>query len=159
MNVEVCKSFLCKSLNLGENRLRTIQTKILEQRSLKDERGNHVGALKLTNEMTELIDTHCYNQRHRKAHYDNSSLYYFENPELDLITLYYSFTEFYESEKNCECPISESSYTKYFNHHLPFTFKRPHTDMCDLCEINVINNSLESSEMVKHKQMVQEYQV
>ena len=107
---------------------------------LHDKRGSHGNQkLKLTEEVKQLIHTHCASLPHTETHYSSNQtkLHYFENPELTLTRLYESFVNFYKAETgNCTTPIEQNTYSEYFNHYVNFTFKVPTTDVCNFCYEN-----------------------
>jgi len=76
---------------------------------------------------------------------------------LSLTTLYKLFLEYHTKKTGNENPpTSESTYSKYFNHNLDFTFSKPRTDVCNFCFQNR-NNVLVNIELANHKKNVDDY--
>ena len=118
--------------------MRTVQIKILNNETLSDRRGeNIIHNLKLTDDVKELIISHCDSIPHRQSHYSHeyTSLKYFENLTLNLPIIYELFTEYYKAVTGIlEPPIKDSTYAKFFNHFSGFTFTMPRTDVCNACK-------------------------
>ena len=92
--------------------------------------------LKLTEEIKLLIHEHCISLPHDQSHYslEHTSLKYFQDSSLCLNTLYAKFCRFSEERKGINAPpIGLSTYSKYFNYFVNFTFDRPRTDVCNDC--------------------------
>ena len=48
--------------------------------------------------------------------------------------MYCLFLDYYSSiTRDEEIPIDISTYSKYFNHYMNFSFRLPRTDVCDVC--------------------------
>ncbi|XP_043469861.1 uncharacterized protein LOC122503403 [Leptopilina heterotoma] len=159
-NIPICQKFLCEVLNIGIKRIRTVQNKILNKDTVCDLRGKHGNhVVKLNEDLKELIEIHCISIPHRSSHYrrENTGLKYFENSELTLDLLYDLFVEFYKSvTQKDEIPLNRSTYAKYFNHNLPFSFRLPRTDVCNLCYKSETNTN-ENENYVEHKQKANDY--
>ena len=70
--------------------------------------------------------------------------------------LYELFLEYYTQKTGVpNPPLNESTYSKYFQCHLNFTFSRPHSDVCNTCFENRFNQ--ESAECKEHKKNVEDY--
>lgn len=152
-----CRKFFCKVLQLMDKRVTHLQNKILNQRHLSDARGKHGNTVKLTGEVKNLIKEHCESIPHSESHYDadRKKLKAFDNPEISLIILYKEFLKFYTSKTGkSDLRICLSAYSKYFNHHLPFTFTLPRVDVCDFC---FQNKSNETSDALKHQRDIVNY--
>lgn len=136
-NISVCQKFLCHLLQINKGRFATVQRKIITNEALDDNRGKHENHFKkLTEDIKELILLHCELLPHSQSHYkhETSNLNYFDHPDLDLKKLYNLFLEYYTSvTQNSDPPISEETYSNYFNYNLNFTFKKPRTDVCNIC--------------------------
>lgn len=157
--ISVCQHFLCKLLNIGRKRIRTVQSKAEKNEYIGDNRGKHENrVIRLTDEVKELIIAHCSSIPQSESHYtrEKSSLQYFENPDLTLKKMYELFLEFYAAKTGrFEIPLTRTTYEKYFNYHLNFSFSKPRTDVCDLCFENKCNNK--HSDLKVHKQSVKNY--
>ena len=98
---------------------------------------------------------------HSESHYsrEHSSLKYFDHAELTFNKLYKLFVEYYISKTgNPIAPIKESTYIKYFNHNLNFTFTKPRTDVCNFC-FKYRHNTKHNIELENHKKSVNEYKI
>lgn len=157
--VRVCKNFLKGVLKLSDKRFRVIQQKIIKGQSLHDRRGKHGNhAVKLTNELKDMIKQHCEAIPHSESHYggDRKNLMSFDNPELNMIGLYRLFVKYYQSKTGkSDAPIDISTYSRYFNHNLPFTFTIPRVDVCDYCFKN--ESQPNSAEFLKHTRDIEKY--
>ena len=92
IRTRVWQKFLCHVLNLDKSRLLKVQKNLLNGEPLHDKRGSHRNQkLKSTEEVKQLIHTHCASLPHTETHYSSkqTKLHYFENPELTLIRLPY----------------------------------------------------------------------
>ena len=70
----------------------------------------------------------CESLPHRSSHYTQkgSKLNYFDDSSLSFKILYAKFTEFYKLKTGINVvPIKESTYCKYFNHFVNFSFEKP----------------------------------
>ena len=79
---------------------------------------------------------HCESLPSTESHYarENSKLNYFEDSRLTLKNLYCLFLDYYSSiTGEEEIPIDISTYSKYFNHYMNFSFRLSPTDVCDVC--------------------------
>lgn len=161
-HIVVCQKFLLTLLSVGKGRFTGIQKKLLNNESLQDNRGLHSKrTVRLTEELKQLIQEHCLQIPHSPSHYNskNTQLFYFDHSDLTLTKLYQLFIEYYTLKTgNSESPLSESTYSKYFNHNLNFTFSKPRTDVCNFCfehKDNVENNI----ELENHLRNVKEYKL
>ena len=156
--ISVCQNFLCKVLDIGRKRIRVLQSKIGKNESLADNRGRHENhVIRLTDEVKNLIEEHCLSIPHSESHYrrEKSSLQYFDNPDLNLTTLYQLFLEFYAMKTGkTEIPLTRTTYEKYFQYNQNFAFSKPRTDVCDFCFENKDNQDLKVQE---HKLDVTKY--
>ena len=94
------------------------------------------------------------------SHYraEHSSLNYFKDSSLNLSRLYQLFIRFYELKyENKKCPITESTYCKYFNHFVNFTFEMPRTDVCNDCFTYKQTNEQMIDDAVHHYWKVNDY--
>lgn len=137
-DVVTCQNFLCKVMDIKRARFITLQQKIKNNESLGDKRGGNQqnNFLKLTEDVKKLIYAHCESLAHSESHYtrESSKLKYFKESELNLKTLYDKFKQYYTSETgNVAVPIKFSTYSKYFNYFVDFTFQMPRTDVCNEC--------------------------
>lgn len=137
LHFDVCRKFICNVFGVGERRIRTIQKIIMNEESFHDTRGTHGNQIvKLTEDVKTLIYEHCICSPHSQSHYglEHTKLNYFKDPTITLHSLYYSFVDFYASVTgDTVIPIDESTYSKYFNHYVNFSFGVPRTDVCDVC--------------------------
>lgn len=157
-NVMVCQKFLLNLLHLKIGRFTTIQKKLLNNESLEDNRGKHDSHQGLSNDLKQMIHDHCKLIPHSNSHYgsEKSNLLYFDNSELNISEMYKLFIAYYTAETgDIKPPITLSTYSKYFNHNLNFSFSKPRTDVCDFCFEN--RNNVESEEYRNHKQNVNDY--
>ena len=157
--IPVCQHFLCSVLDIGRKRIRVVQSKVAKNESLEDDRGTHKNhVIRLNDTVKNLIQEHCLSIPHNESHYsrEKSSLTYFENPDLNISILYKLFLEFYaEKTGKKEIPLTETTYRKYFQYNLKFSFSKPRTDVCDFCYEN--KNNTEDSDVKKHKMNVTNY--
>lgn len=156
----VCKQFFLKVFNISKNRISSIQKKIINGLSVSDGRGKHgKQIIKLTDDIKALIHQHCELIPHSQSHYsaEKSKLHYFDDPELNLNILYELFLDYYTSVTgDYSSPISISSYSKYFNHNVNFSFRMPRTDVCNFC-FEEETKTEKSSEFIQHKANVTAY--
>ena len=148
--------------NITEDRIKTVQKKIANQKPLADERGNHDNHFtKLTNDIKNLIQLHCESLPHSESHYsrENTKLNYFHDSSLTLTRLYDLFIEYYTAvTENSEIPIGESAYSKHFNHNVNFSFSLPRSDVCNLCyEYEKLGKR--GSTYEKHYTAIQNYKI
>ena len=106
-------------------------------RSFDDQRGgarSNDAFLKLSDDMKKLIHEHCSTFEYSESNYkfNRSELKYFTDSILSLKIMYSKFREYYKrvTERN-SVPIGESTYQKYFNHFVDFTFYMPRIDVCN----------------------------
>lgn len=128
--------------------------------NLNDNRGKHDNhAVKLTDELKDLIRTHCESLPHSESHYtrEHSKLNYFEMSDLTLRDLYYSFLDYYASVTGrMDIPLEESAYRKFFNNYVNFSFKLPRKDVCNVCSEFDVNRTAEIVYNA-HKAQVENY--
>ena len=158
--VVVCRIFLCQTLNINSGRFITLQNKIRNNKSLCEKRGGTTHFRKLTDDLKSDIHEHCECLLHTPFHYrrEYSSLNYFKVSSLNLSKLYQLFIHFYELKyENKKCPITESTYCKYFNHFVNFTFDMPRTDVCNDCFTYEQTNAKMTDEAVYHYRKVNNY--
>lgn len=156
----ICKDFLLKVLSLGKGRLATVQKKMLADEDFNDLRGGQVNqTLKLTDEVKKLINLHCQSMPHQKSHYcrESTSLNYILDPEISMTKMHSEFLKYYTQKTGKTLILDESTYRKYFNYHVNFSFKLPRTDVCNECYLQSLQTE-ESEEQLKHKENVKEYQ-
>ena len=80
------------------------------------------------------------------------------NSSLNLSKLYQLFIRFYELiYENKKCPIIESTYCKYSNHFVNFTFDMPRTDVCNDCITYEQTDAQMTNEAVYHYRKVNLY--
>ena len=92
--------------------------------------------LKLTEEIKLLIHEHCNSLPRNQSHYslEHTSLKYFQDSSLCLNNLYAKFCRFSEERKGINVSlIGFSTYSKYFNYFVNFTFDPPRADVCNDC--------------------------
>lgn len=156
----VCKSFLLKLFQISEGRLKSVQCKLLQKKSLEDFRGvNGSHNLKLTDDLQNLIRLHCTSLPHRGSHYshESTSLNYFKNPELNLKILYDLFLDYHASVTgDLNAPIAFSTYEKFFNYNCNFSFNLPRTDVCNICFESEKMEPM-TEEVSKHKKKARDY--
>ena len=160
INLSVCRGFLCSLLKIDKSRFAITQKKIKNNECLRDNRGKQSSksSVRLTDEIKKLIQEHCSSIPHSESHYKraDSSLKYFDNSDLTLTKLYSLFVEYYtEKTGNLNFPLSESTYSKYFNHNLNFAFSKPRTDVCNFCFEH--KNDISNGNLIKHKETVEEH--
>ena len=161
VNVDVCNKFICNVFCIGKRRVDTIQKKIITNTEtvdgLRGKHGNHV--IKLTEDVKILIQEHCNSILHFELHYsrEDTKLNYFNDKSLTLHVLYISFSDFYASVTgSTSLSLDESTYSKYFNHCINFSFNLPRTDVYDLCYANESNEN-GKDEYKKRKLQIEEY--
>lgn len=159
--VVVCQNFLCQVLNMGRGRFRTIQGKIKRGEELSDNRGNHnINFMKLSDRVKQAIHDHYHSLVHSASDHpqENSSMKSFPDSSLTLKKTYELFVEFYASQNNEKCPIKESTYSKYFNRCVKFTFDTPPTDVPNTC-YTVKQKMYKCPEGQAYQRKVRQYQV
>lgn len=158
----VCREFLLNLFNISVKRLRTIQDKVKFRKDICDQRGNYLHKKKLIDDVKKLIVAHLesFNFYHSYYRRQNSDMLYFEDSQLNVKKLYDSFLDFYQAvtEKE-EPPISEATYTKYFNHNLNLSFSSPKSDVCNFCFETKKKSKLSSSfGTLRRGQTIQEFE-
>lgn len=133
LRAEVCQAFLCRLLQINKGRFTTIQKKLISNVSLQDKRGTHSHhILKLTEKVKMLIKEHCLSLPHSQS-MENSQMLTFDRPDLTLKRLYNLFIKYYESRTgDTTPPLTVSTYSKFFNRNLNFTFKKLHKPDLDV---------------------------
>lgn len=158
--IHVCKTFLCKVFNVGKARIETVQKKLSTNTTLDDNRGKHDNHIqKLTDEVKTVIQSHCESLPHSESHYsrENSKLNYFDSSDLTLVKLYELFIDYYASVTGkSEIPLDFSTYSKYFNHSVNFSFKMPRTDICNICSAYEVE-TIDENQYTMHKRQVELY--
>ena len=131
----VCRQFLLNFLQLTKSRFESVRKKILRNESQEDFRGKHSNhPLKLSDEIKIFIREHCDLLPSSDSHYTTSSLKYFDNPELTFETLYDLLNDFYlKKTRNKSKSVSISTYKKYFNENVNYTFRKPKKYVCNEC--------------------------
>ena len=160
INVSVCQAFLCAVLNIKKGRISTIQQKLKNNEPLIDKRGMK-RKIVLTEELKKMIEEHCLSIPHSDSHYrrEKSSLKYFDHPDLTLNKLYELFCEYYTAKTgDSNRPLEMSTYTKYFNNNLNFSFSNPRTDVCNLCYEHR-NDKTVTTEIENHKKSIESYKI
>lgn len=160
----VCQDFLLKVLSVTQNRLRTVQKKIICSKPFADFRGKNADKRKIPDEVWKLAHEHLTKIPHKNAHYcqKKTNLKYFDNPMLTVKLLHQSFLEFYQEEKKKPLKLAYKTYHKFFRGQCNFSFRRPRSDVCDFCsssEVNLRSNPNHSckTEYLLHKEKVLAY--
>lgn len=160
----VCQTFFINVLSITQNRLRTVQKKVIIGAPLTDERGKHEKKHKIPAKVWTLVRQHLESIPHKQSHYKlkRTNLKYFQNPNLTIKSLYESFLEFYEEKEKTPLKLSYKTYQKFFRQHCDFSFRRPRVDVCDFCsEYEIIlkqdPNSARGAELNLHKEKVAAY--
>ncbi|CAB0014771.1 unnamed protein product [Nesidiocoris tenuis] len=94
---DVCRSFLLKLFQISEKRIRIIQAKVAAGECFAEKRGTHGNQRKLYDDVYKLAIEHLELIPHRSSHYsaNRSNRLYFENPSLNVLTLFTEFQRFY----------------------------------------------------------------
>ena len=128
---------------------------------MHDLRGKHdKHVVRLTDDVKTLIRQHCDSITHPESHYtrEDSELNYFDNPALNLITLYNLFLDYYSAVTGeTASPIDKNTYCDYFNYNVNYTFQQPRTDVCNFCEENKMNPKAGTELLEQHLQDIGEY--
>lgn len=163
--IPVCKTFLVNLFQINKRRLEVVQNKLIMSLSLDDMKGRHDSRPnKISEEVWILVQEHCKSLPHKQGHYvrKDTSLNYFTNPQLTLQALYNLFVEYYVAVTGNELEgVAFSTYSKYFNLNVNFTFRQPRTDVCNLCYENELKgssiNPKDNGEWDQHKRKVAAY--
>ena len=122
IGVTVCQKFLCTLLNIKKGRFASIQKKLLNNKSLQDNRGTRNNRIvRLTDELKKMINEHCLLIPHSESHYSRecTKLLYFDHSDLTMCKLYDLFIEYHTVKTgDSNPPLKKSTYFKYFNHNL-----------------------------------------
>ena len=135
VNEEVCLKFMLSLLQISQKRMTNIQNKIVSNMDLNDKRGKHEHFKILSSPLMKLIRKHCESLPHHQSHYKikRTSLNYFDDSSLDLRKMYLLFLDFYAADTGDDnIPLSEKTYSNFFNYYINFSFTLPRTDMCDI---------------------------
>ena len=126
-------------------------------RSFDDQRGgarSNDAFFKLSDDMKKLMHEHCSTFEYLESHYkfNHSKLKYSTDSSLNLKIMFSKFCEYYKrvTERN-SVPIGKSTYQKYFNHFVDFTFDMPRIDVCNDCLILKRDNPVEDEAIHKSK--------
>jgi len=116
MHIKVYKTFICDVLQIGKQRIDTLQNRIALGKSLADQKGKHCNRpLKINQIVWNMLKSFIENIPKSNSHYYyNKKRFYFENPGLDLIILYQKFIDFYLQETSKYLELSLTSFRDYF---------------------------------------------
>lgn len=136
LSVAVCKGFLIRLFQVTTKRIRVIQGKILKDEDFTERRGHHANRPhKLKPNVLDLMKSHLESIPHSQSRYsgNKTSLKYFDNPELNIKTLYTMFQEFYKSKTNENLKMGYPHYFKHLKSNFDFGVVKPKSDVCDYC--------------------------
>lgn len=136
LQVSVCKGFLLKLFQVTIKRIRVIQEKTLNNESFTERRGLHTNRPhKLKPSVLDLMKIHLESIPHSQSHYsgNKTSLKYFDNPELNIKSLYIMFQDFYKSKTNENLKMGYNHYFKMFKSKFDYGVVKPKSDVCDYC--------------------------
>lgn len=110
----------------------------MDDQDFTQQRGHHINRPhKLKPNVLELMKTHLESIPHSLSHYsgNKTSLKYFDNPNLNIKTLYTMFQEFFRAKINENLKKSYPHYFKCFKSKFgnEFGITTPKTDVCDYC--------------------------
>lgn len=152
----VCQKLLCNLLDIRRSRFASIQKKMLNNESLQDNRGKHQNhVIRLSDELKEIIAEHCSSIPHSKSHYfkGKSGLLCFNDPELSIGKLYLLFIKYYTAKTgDSNPPIKESTYAKYFNHNLKYTFSK---SLIDASKVSLKNKLSQENNVKQENEFLQ----
>jgi len=130
----VCREFLIKVLQITKRRLETIQTKLILNQNLYDNRGSHNShTVKMDNKILMELDIFLKSFPSVRSHYSTTNKIYFLNSALNKTFLYNLFCDYYESKNNVKLSICRETFRNYFTTNFNYGFKKPRVDECDLC--------------------------
>ena len=75
----------------------------------------------------------------------------FDNPDLSLQSLFELFEEYYQSVSGEILPVKFSTFEEYFNLNLEYSFRKPRTDICNVCFNKDQQGTLKPSEEVQYR--------
>jgi hypothetical protein len=162
-SVAVCQEFLRKVLNITKKRLEVIQGKLITGYPITDGRGKHKNRPnKTAQEVWELLHVFCDQLPHSTSHYSYSRTQrkYFSNPQLNMRILWETFIDYYEAVSGKLLSIAFKSFERYFVTHLPFGFRRPRSDVCNMCyeyQQKVHPSDAEKAAINLHQKKVEAY--
>jgi hypothetical protein len=161
---KVCREFLLKVLQIGEKRLRIVQSKVKNNDSMRDNRGKGEGSgkPKISNEIWKIFSNFLAEIPSNESHYRSAKtkLKYFDKPLLNLTKLYKFFQTYYETRTGKSLNISLSAMKKHFNYFCNYSFRAPKSDICNLC-FQAENNKKfeESQEYKKHLELYEKHKL
>jgi hypothetical protein len=130
----VCRQFFQKVFGITSDRLRVLHAKLLNGSALHSMRGKHHNRLRISPDVWLLLRGFCESIPHRGSHYSRmSKMKYFENPELNMTQLFSLFEDYYHAVTGSVLNVAFKTFRSYFNSHLEYAFRRPRTDICNLC--------------------------
>lgn len=136
MQSKVCQGFIRYLFQVSVKKIRIIQDKILNNEDLTERRGVHENRPhKLKSNVLDLMKSHLESIPHSESHYcaNKTSLLYFDNPDLNIKSLYTMFQEFYKSQTKEALKMGYPHYFKLFKSNFNFGMRSPKTDVCDFC--------------------------
>lgn len=128
-DIEVCKTGLIKTLQIGQGRL-SVALRKLSSESFVDGRGKAIsGWNKLPSAKREEVKNHISSFPRYVSHYTrNQTKSKFLHSSLNLAIMYRLYTEKFKS------PVSQSYYKKVFYEDFNLRFKVPKKDTCKKCD-------------------------
>lgn len=135
----VCREFLCKLFQISARKVRTVQS-TLKKGSLdfKEKRGTHGNRPnKIDGSVWNHVEEHWASIPNTPSHYsaNKSKQLYFDNSSLTVTELFRLFKVYFqEKTKKPLTNMKYNTYFQYFRKNSPFSFRKPRTDTCDMCE-------------------------
>ena len=157
----VCQLFLRNVLRESPKRLEILQSKILAGNGLLDERGKHTNRPnQIDFEAWTLLDVYCESIPHAPSHYSHSKTdrQYFLNPDLNMKKVFDGFIDYYGAVTGNDIVIAFNTFERHFVTSMPYGFKLPRTDVCNMCFEHESKCSATDEMLFKlHKKKVEGY--
>lgn len=137
LKINVCQEFLRSLFLVTVKRLRIIQRKLLNNESFEEQRGSHVNRPRnIPDDVVSLMGEHLKSIPHDESHYckQKTNLLYFDNPVLNVKTLYELFKTYFHEKTMKALKMSYQTYHQYYTSKFSYAVRKPKTDICDFCQ-------------------------
>lgn len=140
---DVCRQFFLGVLQVSPKRVRVIQQKINNgDIVVSDKRGKHLSRpSKIKESVWKMVEDHWESIPNTPSHYcaEKSKLRYFDNPDLDIKTLFEQFKIYFKDKTGCDLQMKYATYHRNFREKSKYALRMPRTDVCDFCfKCNII---------------------
>lgn len=167
VSIPVCQSFFIGILQISRKRVRVIQGKLSKgDMVIKDNRGKHTNRPnRIKQNVWDLAQKHLSSIPHAESHYcaKKTKKLYFTNPTWSVKKLFECFQGYFRTETGMTLGMKYATYHKFFRTQANYSFRRPRTDVCDLCTECTVKLKLRPNDACRslfnlHKCRVKRYQ-